>query len=209
MDVSFQGIKNVSYFRHNPNSYTYLSHVKDVIQTRGELLESYDIGMDRIILQLNDRGKKDLSNFKKTFPNILEKNLLRIDIVDLKESQDGLAVQDELLKNSQATKPERLFFINSNQVEIKDKNLKLLSTLAKMLKNISKDKAKIQPGNHFINSDGFFDNLTSQVNRYPMPLPDSPNMSIMGAILFQPEQTKLMSKKMNNKLSESILDFVS
>lgn len=209
MDVSFQGVKNVSYFGFNSNPFTFLSHAKSVLQQRGELLESYDVKMDRIMLQLNNKGAKDLSNFKKKYSNLLENNSLTFDIVSLNVPKDD--IQDEVLKKalSKDEDTKKLFFFNANSVELKDETLSLFSTMGNLLKKISKNKTKLSISNEYKNTPEFYENSVNYVSRYPTPLPNGGNQSFIGTLLTDSDNTKIMAKEMDEKLINSVMNFVA
>lgn len=201
MNVSFTGIQNVGAARFHNGNNIVPTHAADILMKKNDYIEDYNFIMNRISLELTNQGKKDLSKFKEVFtqfPNKYSNNFLKFDIVRLKKDENYISDTEKLSNPVQS-----LFFLNSKQIEMKDKNLGLFSKISVLLKRIA-GKEEIPLNDDYIGSydqtTNFYDNLYSH------------DHAITDEIIKKFDNESYSRKKaqeMLNLLTDSITEYVS
>jgi len=129
MNVSFTGMQNVGFFSRPVDPY------------KGE---PYD-HVDRITIQLNNKGQKDLDDFKQ----VLKKN---------PDSMDSsfLDIQFKYFSNKDNPNlPTGDVYINKRKLELNDENLPVFAKINNLLKRISKGEEKIPVAEKYIKKTSF------------------------------------------------------
>ena len=201
MNISFTGIQNVGVARFHNKNNIIPTHATEILTKKGDFIEDYNFIMDRIVFELTDLEKKDLTNFGKIlnqFPNKRSNNFLKFDIVRLKKDETYLS---DIKKLSNPVKT--LFFLNAKQIEMKDENLGLFSKINVLLKRIG-GKEEIPLNDDYIGSYdqtmSFYDELFSHDHAIPEKTLKNFN---------DENYARKKAQEMYNITTNSVMEFIS
>ena len=167
MNVNFTGLQNIGAFRiidcHNFNTVTGIN--------------------DKLIVQLTNKGKRDLNEFADVFKKFPDKEKLGFLEFDLKETANLTE-----------------FKLNSKPLDFKNENMGILPKIFTLIKEINGNDEKKIISNNYLSSEYC-------ANRYrdALSLSDAPSSEILD-VIHNPEHTSRIAgdffENLNKKLNE-------